>query len=92
LLLNFALECAIRKVQENQESLKLSGSHQPLVYTDVNLLVENINAVMKNTEALLVTNIYANVNKNKLGYTKKSAFMVVTVLITHMVLESIKLW
>jgi hypothetical protein len=34
LLLNFALECAITKVQENQVRLKLNGTHQVLVYAD----------------------------------------------------------
>jgi hypothetical protein len=43
LFFNFALDSAIRKVQENQVGLKLNRTHQLLAYADdVNLLGDNI--------------------------------------------------
>jgi hypothetical protein len=36
LLFNFALDYAIRRVHINQHVLKLCGTHQLLVYADVN--------------------------------------------------------
>jgi hypothetical protein len=43
LVFNFALECAITKVQENEVDLKLNATHQLLVYADdINLLEGSI--------------------------------------------------
>jgi hypothetical protein len=56
LLLDFCIECAIRKIQENQIGLKLNGTYQVLVYTGhVNLLGDNRDTINKNTQTFIIT-------------------------------------
>jgi len=51
LFFNFALECALRSVQVNQDGLKLHGTHQLLVYADnINILGGSVRTIKKNTE------------------------------------------
>jgi len=53
LLFNFALECAFRRVQINQDVLKLNGTKELLIYTDdVNILCGSVHTVKKNIEAV----------------------------------------
>jgi hypothetical protein len=71
LLLNFALEYVIRRVQANQQGLKLNGTHQLLVYADdVNILGGSIPTIRKNTEILVIANkdVDLEVNAEKTKY------------------------
>ena len=55
LLFDFALEYAIRRVQVNQDGLKLNGTHQLVAYADdVNTLGGSVHTVKENAEALVV--------------------------------------
>jgi len=68
LLFNFALEYTIKRVQVNQDGLKLNGTHQLLVYADdVNILGGSVHTIQKNAEALVVASkeIGLEVNADK---------------------------
>jgi hypothetical protein len=55
LIFNFALEYTIRRVQVNQDGLKLNGTHQLFVYADdVNILGGCVHTINENAEALVV--------------------------------------
>jgi hypothetical protein len=52
LFFNFALEYAIRRVEEKQEVLKFNGIHQILACADdVNVVRKNIDTLQKNTKS-----------------------------------------
>ena len=54
LFFNFDFEYAIRRVQVNQDGLKLNGTHQLLAYADdVNMLGGSIPTLKENAEALV---------------------------------------
>ena len=75
LLFNFALEYAIRRIQVNQDGLKLNGTHQLLVHVDdVNILGGSVQMIQENTEALVVANteVRLEVNADKTKYRAMS--------------------
>ena len=56
MLFNFALEYIIRRVQVNQDGLKLNGTHQLLAYADdVNILGGSIHTLKENAALVAAT-------------------------------------
>ena len=75
LLFSFALDYVIRRVQVNQDGLKLNGTHQPLVYADnVNVLGVSVHTIMVNTVYLVVASKKIRLEVN----TVKTKYMVMS--------------
>ena len=71
LLSNFALEYAIRKVQETRLGLEMNGNQQVLAYAnDVNLMENDIKTLERNADVLLnvCKDIGLAVNIRKIKY------------------------
>jgi hypothetical protein len=70
------LECAIRRVQENDEGLISNGTHQLLAYANnVNIVGENIDIIVqKNKKALLDASNEVGLEENP----KKTEYMLVS--------------
>jgi len=70
-LFNFSLEYAIRRVQVNQDGLKLNGTQHLLAYADdVNILTGSVDTVKKNAKSLVAATkkIGLEVNAHKSKY------------------------
>jgi len=75
MLFNFALEYAIRRVQVNQDAVKLSATHQLLAYADdFNILEGSINTLKENAEALVAATREIELE----GNADKSKYMVMS--------------
>jgi len=70
LVFNRVLEYDIRKFQVNHDGLKSNGTHQLLVYADINILGGSVHIIKINTDAFVIASkeIELEVNAVKTKY------------------------
>jgi hypothetical protein len=72
-LFNFVLEFAVRKVQINQDGVKLNGTYQLFVYADdVDILGGSVHTIKENTEAVLVASKEIGLEVNAIKLSTRS--------------------
>jgi len=76
LLFNFALEYTIRRVHVKQDGLKLTGTHQLLVYAgDVNIVGGSVHTVKENAESSIVAS--KEIGKETTGEIQKQMVRII---------------
>jgi len=97
LLFSFALEHAIRRVQVNQDGLKLNGTHQLLAYADdVNILEGSIHILKENAEAVVAAiretglDVSADKTKHMVMSRDQNAGRIQSVRIDNSTFESVE--
>ena len=70
----FALECAICRVQADEDGLKLIVTHQLVFYNDLNVFGASIHSVKENTETSV---FFSNENGLEINY-KKTKYIVMS--------------
>jgi hypothetical protein len=88
LLFNFALEYVIRRVQVNQDGLKLNDTRQLLAYADdVNILGGSAHTVKENAESLVLVfatkAIGREVNAEKTKYMVHTSFWLMPMMLIY---------
>jgi len=99
MLFNFALDYAIRRVQVNQDDLKLNGTNQILAYADyINIHGGSKHTLMENAEDLVTatreTGLEVSIDKTKymVMYQDQNAGRIHSVRMNNSTFERVKVF